>query len=85
MPILESRIERKRVRLMEAAGWLSLKLNVRGQTGWPDRLFLSPAGHILFVEFKRPGGRLSTRQSHIIKKLRDYGFQVEVEDGQRIW
>ena len=81
MQILERTIERATCR----RAWLefgvrSLKLNVTGQTGWPDRMFLIPHGRPLFVEFKRPGGVVSARQRHILNILRSLGYKVGVCD-----
>lgn len=66
--MLERDIENKVVRWSKQNGWLSLKLNVRGQVGWPDRLFIKD-GRFLFIEFKAPGGKLRPTQVYCIREL----------------
>ena len=54
--MLESKVERtacKKIR--ELLGIESTKLNVRGETGLPDRLFWIPGGRPLFIEFNLLG------------------------------
>ena len=82
MRILESTLEKRVCGLALQRGVIGLKLNVHGQTGWPDRLFLIPGGRPLFIEFKRPGGKgvLSPKQIHIHSILRAAGYQVEIHD-----
>ena len=78
---LEANIERRAcTRALRELGVRSLKLNVRGQTGWPDRLFMIPGGRPLFIEFKRPGGELSARQQYMIKMIKHRGYEVQVHD-----
>lgn len=84
----EAALERKVVR--DAAvkhGIPSIKLNGRGETGWPDRLFLMPLGLGVFIEFKAPGGRLSPKQRVKIELLDKIGHRVYVcstyEDAMR--
>lgn len=64
-----------------ALGVISKKMKAAGENGWPDRQFFIPGGQPLFIEFKRPGdGVLSSGQRVIIRRLRYYGYQVEVCD-----
>lgn len=49
MRTLESKIEQKVCRDALRMGVRNLKLNVTGQTGWPDRMFLIPGGRALFI------------------------------------
>ena len=37
--------------------------------GWPDFLFVSAQGRVAFLELKRPGGRLSPKQTDIALHL----------------
>jgi len=62
-------------------GVINVKMKAAGNRGWPDRLFLIPGGRPLFIEFKRPeDGELSKNQVVIIRRLRYYGYQVEICD-----
>lgn len=77
----ESSIERAAcARVRKLYGVESVKLNIGGNAGYPDRLFLIPGGRPLFVEFKRPGGKLTKMQKHVHGKLRRAGYDVQVHD-----
>ncbi len=78
-PMLESRIEIKSTEYAESLGMLSLKLNVRGRVGWPDRLYIC-AGRIWFVEFKAPREKPTAMQLHVHSMLRKQGAEVRVID-----
>lgn len=60
-------------------GVTNVKMKAAGHRGWPDRMFLIPGGKPLFIEFKRDTD-LSANQVIIIRRLRYYGYQVEVCD-----
>lgn len=75
----ESSIERAACRRIAAElGVENLKLNVKGNTGWPDRIFFLPGGRPLLVEFKRPGERSRPKQMYIISQLIANGYDAEV-------
>lgn len=76
---LERDIEAKVVRWAQAHGILVLKLNLIGNTGWPDRLFLH-RGRVVFIEFKRPGDKLERNQPERVDELQRRGFTVGVVD-----
>ena len=80
MRTLESKIEQKVCRDALRMGVRNLKLNVTGQTGWPDRMFLIPGGRALFIEFKRPGSQVRPKQEYIHQVLRHLGYHVEIHD-----
>lgn len=44
------------------------------EAGYPDRLFISPSGHTIFMEFKRPGEVPSAIQEHRINELQKRGI-----------
>ena len=73
----ESNIEGKVVRYANSRGVLSLKLNVVGNRGWPDRLFIFN-NRVMFIEFKTPTGRLSEMQKHIHRLLEKQNIIVAV-------
>ncbi len=73
----ESYLERRGQDVLEAEGYEALKL---GWEGWPDReVFVAPRRHE-FIEWKRPGGRLTPAQERRIPKLRARGEVVHVID-----
>lgn len=71
----ESSIERYLCRLAEQHGGHALK---HGQDGWPDRIVILPEGNLIWVELKRPDGKLSELQKFRIHKLKSLGQRVEV-------
>ncbi len=52
--MLEKDIEQTVVNWAKEHGFLALKVTFT-ENGYPDRLFISPYGHTIFIEFKRPG------------------------------
>ena len=48
----------------EALGVPSIKLNLKGNRGWPDREFWIPGGRPLLIEFKLPGEEPDPLQAH---------------------
>lgn len=80
---LERKIENNVSGYAKGKGCLSLKLNVIGQIGWPDRLYLF-RGRVLFIEFKGPGESPRAMQLWVINKIREHGFQVEVVDSVEV-
>lgn len=79
MADLESRIEQKTTDYAKSLGMLSLKLNVVGQSGWPDRLYIWN-GRVLFVEFKAAKEKPRPVQVEIHKRLAERGIQTLVVD-----
>lgn len=45
-----------------------------------DRHIYLPTGHLLIIEFKRPGEKLFKRQEREIKELRKLGYDVQIHD-----
>ena len=80
MPVLEKEIEQAVVDYAREHGWLVLKLNNPWSRGWPDRLFISPSGRHVYIEFKRPGGAVRKLQVKRIEQLKENGCHVYVYD-----
>jgi len=76
---LESAVEGETTDYAKACGCLCLKLNVSGQIGWPDRLYIYK-GRMLFIEFKRMGEKPRKIQEYRHAKIREHGFNVAVVD-----
>lgn len=72
--IYESDIEQKLVTGIEALGGVCIK---HGQDGWPDRIVVLPGGQLVWVELKRPDGRVADLQKWRAAKLRKLGQRVE--------
>lgn len=75
MQVLESRIQAKTVAYAKKLGYLVLRLNYGG---WPDRLFVTPNGGHVYVEFKRPGSYASPLQRVRHEELRRRGCEVHL-------
>ena len=61
---------------------LPFKLNLQGNTGWPDRLILFIWPFVAFVEFKSPGSPLTgdRNQPERLAELRSRGYPTLVTD-----
>ena len=75
----EKVIEQKFVRECVKRGWFCLKQNVMGRRGYPDRLVIKPGGIHVWIEMKRPGGKLSELQKITIENLEAQGCVVSVQ------
>ncbi len=79
----ESTIQNKVVEWWRGLGCEAIKLTMHGPMGvkgWPDYMFLGPAGLIFFIEFKAPGGKCTELQLERHARLRKLGFNVYVCD-----
>lgn len=72
-PILESEIEQNVVKWARKKGFLTPKVRF-AENGWPDRLFISPKGHTIFIEMKRPGEVPDPLQEYRMVELRKRGI-----------
>lgn len=77
---LEQKLEQQLVGRLKQLGVVTLKLNLQGHRGWPDRLVLLPGGEPLFLELKRPGGTVEPLQEHRHQQLQQLGYRVRVVD-----
>lgn len=59
---------------------VSVKLLSQFVNGLPDRMYLLPGGHALFVEFKSTRKKPTKIQEHIIDRIRKVGFTVMIVD-----
>lgn len=75
----ESVIEDYLLAQCRAHGFLCLKFVSPARGGVPDRIVVA-LGRIVFVEVKRPGGRLRKLQQLMHAKLRCHGAEVHVVD-----
>ena len=74
----ERDVEGYLVREVGKLGGLCLKLDSSGKKGIQDRLVLLPGGRVLFVELKKPGGRVGVLQQVRKKQLERLGFPCAV-------
>jgi len=80
MSVLEKDVEGKASKYAESIGYLSLKINVVAQRGWPDHLYINPHGYHVWIEFKKPGEKPSKLQDHRLKQLREQGAEADWTD-----
>jgi hypothetical protein len=76
----EKDIEGRLVAEVRKTGGLCLKFISPGWSGAPDRICLWPDGEVVFVELKRPGGKVRPLQERRAEQLRKLGFEVLVVD-----
>lgn len=76
--ILERDLERYFSAQCKKHHLLTLKLHVRFARGWPDRIVALENGEVLWVELKRPGGKLSALQVKAHDDLAKLGHKVHV-------
>jgi hypothetical protein len=70
---LEVNIENEVVAWAKKKGFLTPKVRFV-EVGYPDRLFISPTGHTIFLEFKRPGKKPEPIQAYRINELNKRGI-----------
>lgn len=81
----EKVFERTLSKYVNDNGGIAVKLLSQFVNGLPDRLYLIPGGHALFVEFKSMGKKPTKIQEHIIDRIRNVGFAVMVVDSPETW
>lgn len=74
---LESDIQARIIKRLEAQGFYIIKLVLTNKSGIPDLLCLKN-GKAFFCEVKRPGEKPRPLQEFRINELRDNGFEVQV-------
>ena len=75
--MLEQQLQKKIINQLQKEGWLCVKLIRTSLNGIPDLLCLRN-GVTMFVEVKRPNGKLSELQKVRIEQLKQKGFEVKI-------
>jgi len=75
--MLESQIQSKIIKRYQSDGWIVVKLIKTNTNGIPDLMCLKN-GETIFIEVKRPTGKVSALQKLRIKQLEDEQFKVLV-------
>lgn len=78
--VLERNVERAVVAHAQKSGCLVRKMNGLGYRGWPDRLFITEHGRHFYIEFKRPGEKMTEHQHQIIEELNRRGISAYCTD-----
>jgi Holliday junction resolvase len=77
----EQQIQSKKIKELEAQGYYVIKLINTNKNGIPDLIAIPPNSDVLFVEVKRPDGKVSKLQEFRHKELEDKGIKVEIFRG----
>lgn len=78
----EQQIQARKIKELEEDGYYVIKLVSTNKNGIPDLLAIPKNSDVLFVEIKRPGGKLSKLQEYRHKQLKSHGIKVEVYNGK---
>lgn len=85
---LEKDIEKRVCTIAKEMGMLVYKFTSPSRMSVPDRLFITKAGVVFFIEFKRAGQKPTAAQEIEINKIRAKGVFVyvvdNVEEGKKI-
>lgn len=79
----ESDIENEVCTYAKKNGFLVFKFTSPGSRGVPDRLFINSEGTPIFIEFKKPRGRVAKLQQVWISRLRKQGVVAEIFDNAK--
>jgi Holliday junction resolvase len=74
---LESKLQKKIINQLTKEGWLCIKLIKTTVNGIPD-LICHRQGETVYIEVKRPTGKLSELQKIRINQLREQGITVKI-------
>jgi Holliday junction resolvase len=77
----EQQIQTKKIKELEAQGYYVIKLINTNKNGIPDLIAIPPNSDVLFVEVKKPEGKLSKLQDYRLKELQEHGVRVEIFKG----
>lgn len=75
--MLESKIQSKIIKKLEAEGWYVIKLIRTNKNGIPDLIAFRDK-EFMFIEVKQPNGVLSELQKCRIEELKYHGFTVKI-------
>ena len=79
----EQQIQAKKIKELEAQGFYVIKLINTNKNGIPDLIAIPKDSDVLFIEVKRPDGKLSKLQEFRLKELEAHGIKVEVYKGDK--
>lgn len=83
---LERDLEKNLGMILDEWGCLYLKFVSPGHAGVPDRMILTPGGHVVFVELKQEGKKLRPLQVYwqkTLKRMHFAAFVVSDNDSAR--
>ena len=77
----ESQIEKRLEKMVRDRGGLCYKFTSPNNPGVPDRIVITPAGRIVFVELKTEIGKLQHIQEWQTERMKKCGADVRVIKG----
>lgn len=77
----EQQIQAKKIKQLEADGYYVIKLINTNKNGIPDLIAIPKDSDVLFVEVKKPDGKMSKLQEFRKKELENHGIKVEIFRG----
>lgn len=77
----EQQIQSKRIKELETEGYYVIKLIRTNKNGIPDLIAIPKGSDVLFVEVKKPDGKLSKLQEYRLKELKSHGVKIEIYKG----
>jgi len=77
----EQQIQSKKIKDLESQGYYVIKLTTTNKNGIPDLIAIPPNSDVLFVEVKKPDGKMSKLQEFRKKELESHGVKVEIFRG----
>ena len=78
--MLEKEIEAQVCKYAKTRGWLTYKFTSPNRRSVPDRLFVSPIGLNVFIEFKQEGKKPTPAQDREIARLIKQQALVHIVD-----
>ena len=78
---MESKIQSKLIKDLEAKGYYVLKLSVTNKPGIPDLVAIPKDCNAVFIEVKQKGKKPRELQKYRMKELSDHGIKAYVYDG----
>lgn len=81
--MIEQKIQSKKIKQLEEEGYYVIKLINTNKNGIPDLIAIPKNADVLFVEVKRPNGKLSKLQEFRLKELKEHGLKTEVYKGEQ--
>jgi hypothetical protein len=78
--MLEKQIEAKVCEYAKSKGLLAYKFTSPARAAVPDRMFITPNGHVFFCEFKAEGKKPTEAQTREHHRLRQQKVNVFVID-----
>jgi hypothetical protein len=78
----EQQIQSKLIKKLETKGFYVIKLVKTNKNGIPDLIAIPPGSDVMFIEVKRPDGKLSKLQEFRLKELELHGIKASVYKGE---